>query len=161
MHIDINSLRQRLSYNPDTGVFRWVIPPTTVIKPNAIAGTRTANGYRQIRYDNHIYYAHRLAWLYTYGNFPDRFIDHINRVRDDNRIANLREADDKQNCQNMSLRSDNDTGVRGVSWNASRGKWRAKIRDRHLGMFSTISEARAAYQTAADEMFTHHRGVVT
>ncbi len=156
MSIDIHDLRRRLSYEPDTGVFRWMACSSGNIKPGSIAGSDAVNGYRQIRYNNSTYYAHRLAWFYVHGKFPDRFIDHINRVRNDNRIANLREVNDGQNCQNMSIRSDNDTGVRGVSWIKAKSKWRAKIRDRHIGLFDTIAQASAAYKAAADELFTHY-----
>ncbi len=156
MSLNINELRRRLSYNPDTGEFRWLSCPSGNVPSGTVAGSDAVNGYRQIRFANSTYYAHRLAWAYVHGKLPEHLIDHVNRVRNDNRIDNLREVDGSQNCQNMGPRTDNKTGVRGVSWHAQRGKWRAKIKNKHLGLFDNIAQAEAAYKAAADKLFTHH-----
>ncbi|MDA6380520.1 HNH endonuclease signature motif containing protein [Escherichia coli] len=62
------------------------------------------------------YPAHRLAWLIVYGTMPDGFIDHINRVRTDNRISNLRLVTHSENMQNRKIQKNNKSGYRGVSW---------------------------------------------
>ena len=93
--------------------------------------------------------AHRLAWLYVYGCWPDE-IDHINQIRDDNRIANLRSVDRTTNCQNAS-RQKSESGVTGLVKRYT-GKWEARIQVNkkyiYLGIFSTKSEAIAARKAA-------------
>lgn len=128
---------------------------------NTIVGTRAGSvrpdGYRAIRLDTVRYYEHRLVWLYVHGRWPVHDIDHRNTVRVDNILDNLREAGGSQNYGNAKLRSDNSSGIKGVIWNASRGKWNARIsrqgRSFHLGSFDTSEEAAVAYEAAANEHF--------
>lgn len=90
-----NRLWAVLNYNPISGLFYWKCKDklgSHVIIGN-VAGGLDEKGYIRIRIDGKKYRAHRLAWLYTFGVWPTLQIDHINRVRDDNRICNLREAD--------------------------------------------------------------------
>lgn len=91
------------------------------------------------------YKAHRLAWLYVYGYFPENDIDHINRMKDDNSIANLREVSRQCNIRNVGLRSTNKTGVTGVSWCKRFGKWQAQIRadkmNKNLGYYVDFIDA--------------------
>jgi len=72
-------LKELLNYNPETGDFAWV-------KSKKPAGGISSYGYRRIIIDGKEHKAHRLAWLYTHGVFPEDQIDHINGVRHDNRI---------------------------------------------------------------------------
>jgi hypothetical protein len=112
-------------------------------------GTLNDDGYVRIMVAGRRYGAHRLAWLVTYGEWPKGEIDHINGNRADNRIANLRDVSHSQNQRNLHRpRSDNRTGVLGVSWHAQTGKWRARLNDRHLGLYASAEEAGAAYQQA-------------
>jgi len=83
-------LKERVTYDPDTGIFLWKKMPSR--GKSLIAGFIYPNGYIRIHIDGRKYLAHRLAWLYVYGSFPKNHIDHINRVRNDNRIANLRDV---------------------------------------------------------------------
>jgi HNH endonuclease len=99
------------------------------------------------------YKAHRLAWLITRGSWPIDQLDHINGIRDDNRLANLREASNLLNQQNQRLpRSNNKSGYLGVSWCSSRESFEARIRSQgkrlFLGYFSVADEAHAAYLQA-------------
>lgn len=109
--------------------------------------------------DGRRYQEHRLVWLVETGAFPVEFLDHINGQRADNRFANLRAASKKQNNENIQLRRDNRSGLRGVSRRRN-GKWVAQIQSdgtkRHLGYFDSAAAAHAAYQTAATQLFTHH-----
>lgn len=145
-------LREVLDYDPATGVFTWreKSAPDSRIRPGTVAGY-VQHGYRLINVDNRQYRAHRMAWLYVHGEWPTDDIDHINGVRDDNRIANLREATRSENLQNQRrARRDNRSGFLGVSANGKR--WKAEIiegvRRQHLGTFDTPGEAHEAYLAA-------------
>ena len=152
-------LKELLDYNPDTGVFTWRVSRGSV-KSGSVAGSENSEGYLQIRIYGKPYRAHRLAWLYTHGEFPTGQLDHINRVRTDNRISNLRAATNAENTQNRSKRSDNTSGVIGVSWHKRIGKWLAHIklngRLKHLGYYGTIEEAAAARAAAKAKLHTFH-----
>lgn len=146
-------LRELLHYDPETGVFTWRANRGGA----ALAGSKAGHpskkdGYIRINVDCRLCLSHRLAWMYVHGVFPTKHLDHINGIRDDNRIENLREATSAQNNQNPSLRSDNKSGLIGVSWHKPRGKWKAQIQfenaNRHLGLFCTKEEAHAAYLEA-------------
>ena len=107
--------------------------------------------------------AHRLAWLYTHGKWPSKYIDHINGVKTDNRIANLREADNGENMQNQRrARRNSKTGLLGVRWNRASGNYVAVITvNRHVinvGSFKTAEEAHEAYLRAKAEL--HEFGVI-
>jgi hypothetical protein len=88
---------------------------------------------------------HRLAWFYTHGRWPSGDLDHINRVRHDNRIDNLREATRSENCQNQPIRKSNRSGVTGVYHHKVSNKWAATInvnkKQMHLGVYDTLEEA--------------------
>jgi len=147
-------LKQVLYYEPETGVFTWIADPRVGPKrKGSEAGTGRAhpNGYRQITVDQRSYYAHRLAWLYMTGAWPNDEMDHINGEKSDNSLANLREADSSTNKQNRRLAyRNNKIGLLGVT--KHRGRFRATIRvDGHykfLGLYSSPAEAQAAYVKA-------------
>ena len=108
-------LREVLDYGPDTGVFTWKIRTNSRVKVGDVAGALRPDGYIQISIDGRLHRAHRLAWLYVTGESPPDQIDHINGVRDDNRIANLRLATSAENKQNLRrAKSRNKTGFLGV-----------------------------------------------
>ena len=100
--ITISELIAQLNYEPETGIFTWKKAKRGHTKAGAKAGTIRPNGYINITINRKPYYAHRLAWFYTTGQWPTHHIDHINGVRDDNRIENLREADRKSTRLNSS-----------------------------------------------------------
>jgi hypothetical protein len=125
--ITYDRLREVLSYNEDTGLFTWISKASSHVKVGSTAGRVTSGGYVIIRIDNLPYSAHRLAWLYMNKESPPFSIDHINRVRNDNRKVNLRLATKTQNAQNRSLAQANTSGVKGVHWAADRRRWAAKI----------------------------------
>ena len=146
-------LREILHYDPETGVFTWRVNRGG----SALAGSKAGHpskrdGYVRINVYCCLSLAHRLAWMYVHGVFPKNHLDHINGHRDDNRICNLREATCAQNNQNQAIRSDNKSGLIGVSWHQPRGKWKAQIQfcnaNKHLGLFCTKEEAHAAYLEA-------------
>lgn len=145
-------LKCLLNYDELTGMFTWKICKSKSTPAGTTAGCKEKRGHVKIMIDGKNYKAHRLAWLYIYGHFPDSGIDHINEDPNDNRIVNLRIATSKENSQNItSPRSDNKSGYRGVYY-AERNKWRASIRIngklKHLGYFDTPEKAYEAYLDA-------------
>jgi hypothetical protein len=113
------------------------------------------DGYRVVNVFKKRYPAHRLAWFHHYGSWPSKEIDHINRIKDDNRIANLREATRSQNAANISFKTKSMAGFRGVTCRS--GKFLARIRINgkmtHVGTFLTAADAHQAYCRAAAEYY--------
>jgi len=149
-------LQQLLSYDPDTGIFTN-LKSRGRVKIGSVAGSKYSNGYICIAIDSKRYLAHRLIWLYVYGEFPANQIDHINEVKDDNRLVNLRLATSQENQHNKSSPQTNNTsGYLGVYWNKPRGKWIARIqvngKNKHLGLFNTAEEASAVYLAVKREL---------
>jgi hypothetical protein len=141
-------LKELLHYDPETGVFTWREFRRGKAVAGSVAGSLNPTGYIHIYVDNNPYKAHRLAWLYTNGAWPEKFIDHINGVRDDNRLCNLRAVTNQENvCNIKNARSDSTTGLLGVG--ARRNKFVATVRHKgqrfFLGYFDTAEEAYAAY----------------
>jgi len=149
-------LKQLLHYDPLTGVFTRRMPSGNA-HVGDIAGWRMPINYWGINLSGRQYYAHRLAWLYVYGEWPRDQIDHINGNKTDNRIRNLREANDQQNRRNMGLPRTNTSGFKGVVWFRRDSRWRAQImlakKGIHIGYFDTKEEASAAYEAKAEEIF--------
>jgi hypothetical protein len=102
------------------------------------------HGYLMGRIFNKSYKAHRVLWALYYGEWPKDQIDHLNGVRNDNRIINLRSVSQSENNRNMKMRSDNKSGCVGVSFDSSRGKWMARINSTNIGRFDTVEDAAAA-----------------
>jgi hypothetical protein len=154
-------LHEVLSYDPENGSWVWKKLPNrlaTNIFVGKTAGCISVSGYRVIVLDGGIYPAHRLAWLYVHGEFPDGDIDHKNRIRSDNRIQNLRVVTHKQNMENKSISSNNKSGHPGVFWDKVRKKWKAKLghlrQHIHLGYFVSLEDAVKARKSAEVKYFT-------
>jgi hypothetical protein len=147
-------LKQLLDYSLETGVFKWKIANSNRIKIGNVAGSPSPKGYLLIGIDGCVYRAHRLAWMYVYGKFPENFIDHVNGIVTDNRIENLRDVDNRTNGENQrrATKQNKSSGVLGVSREQGHKRWRAHIgvngKQVHLGYFDTIEEASDAYITA-------------
>lgn len=155
--ITAERLRELLSYDPETGTFRWNVTRGGTGRAGSVAGCiDETTGYRRICIDGRRYYAHRLAWFYMTGEWPVEEIDHRNTVRGDDRWENLREASHAGNRQNSGKRRTNTSGLKGVSWHAGASKWMAKIqvngRQVYLGLFTNIDAAAAAYTTASERL---------
>ena len=144
-----------LNYDVDTGIFTWKYTRSSRAIKGNVAGTNS-NGYIHINLNNKIYRAHRLAWLYCFQEWPEKHIDHVNGIRNDNRLDNLREASDTQNSFNIRAHKDSGTGIKGVYYNKSNNNYRAQIRANgktiSLGSFRTLEEAAKAYNTKAVEL---------
>ena len=139
-----------LNYDKDSGVFTWKIQKRR-IKIGDIAGHVSRKGYIVITIDGIKYQAHRLAWYLSTGIIPDK-IDHINHIKSDNRLCNLRNVSDSGNQQNKSKQKNNVSGVTGVSWDNRCKKWVSIIsvdnRNIYLGSFSVFSDAVNARKNA-------------
>jgi len=144
-------LRNILSYDSATGLFTWLVSRGRAVAGDQ-AGSPNSRGYIHIKIFKVLYKAHRLAWLYMYGTWPLHDIDHINRIKTDNRICNLRLATRSMNTQNTPNRSSNTSGQKGVCWLKRNKKWVAKITVnysiRYLGVFNDFNEAVAARKKA-------------
>lgn len=162
-------LLECLHYELATGDFHWLSLPgkggDPRIKVGDLAGRvdrRPDCGYRDIGLRGKKYKAQRLAWFYMTGKWPTGDVDHINRIRTDNRWANLRSTTRAQNLWNSKIQSRNTSGHKGVSWVPSRGKWVATIcangRQRNLGRFVDINDAIAAYAKATHEFHGEFTG---
>lgn len=161
-------LRQLLRYEPDTGMLFWLERPRSMFSSDNVfkmwnakfsgaeaLSYKDPTGYRRGAVFNKSVKAHRVAWMILNGEIPTKIeIDHINGVRDDNRIVNLRMATNADNKANCARRSDNTSGARGVHWCKQQQKWHAEImfsvgKRRHIGFFDDISEAKNAYALAS------------
>lgn len=163
-------LRQLLRYEPETGKLFWKERPASMFKATAIhtaetrcrqwngryagkeAITALCNGYLYGGIGKRSVHAHRVAWVIYYGELPKHFIDHINGLRTDNRICNLREATPLESVWNTASRRGS-SQYKGVSRRSKDTKWTAEIRvsgvSRYLGRYDTEQEAALAYDAAA------------
>lgn len=146
--VTLNRLKQLLDYDNVTGLFYW----KKWVAGNAFSGTQAGSkntmGHIKIQIDSRNYQAHRLAWLYEHGRWPEGEIDHINGDRTDNRIVNLRDVTTELNMQNKrTAYKNNKLSVMGVYRKGN--KYAAKIQTNgksvHLGVFETMNEAHKRY----------------
>ncbi len=122
-------LRELLTYHPDTGRFTRRIRHCNAVRAgDDVAGSAHDLGYRMISVDGEQYLAHRLVWLYSYGEWPVGDVDHENRDKADNRLANLRLATRSQNCFNRRIRSDNTTGYSNVLFDKKRQTYFVQVK---------------------------------
>ncbi len=142
----MKNLHKYLHYDKNTGIFTNKITRGSRGIKGAVAGNIQQNGYRYLKIDGKLYRASRVAWFYVYGVMPKNQIDHINRVRDDDRIVNLRDVTNQENCRNQGIPKHNTSGVVGVK--ERNGRWVAEIKinykSTHIGSFDTKEEAVAA-----------------
>ena len=144
-------LKSKLHYNPETGIFTWLETSSLKMRHGDVAGHKNEKGYIVITINGKIYRAHRLAWIYM-NETLSCCIDHINTIKDDNRISNLRLATLNQNSFNKKLSKNNTSGVKGVSWNKLTKKWTARIKINNkqitVGAFSDIELAKKVIMEA-------------
>lgn len=153
--LDHSTLTEHMHYDPNTGLFTWLIPTTRRVRKGAVVGSKHSAGYLSTTLKGHRHFLHVLAWFYVYGQWPTKPIDHKNGNRTDNRISNLREASNSQNAANGKAHTDNASGFKGVRKMNSRFSARIFVKGRavHIGTFDSPQEAAAAYDKAAKTYF--------
>ena len=149
-------VRELLNYDPATGILTRRVGAATT-KVGDVADTLNQDGYVYLKLGRRGFFGHRVAWLHFYGAWPISKIDHMNGIRTDNRIANLREVTDLENVQNQRLTGRNSkSGMLGIHWRKDSKKWRVRIsvagKKVLLGSFGTIEEAAAVHLEAKRRM---------
>lgn len=164
--IDVETLRTLIAYDAETGSLTWLRRPESIFPQNGrgaasaakawnnqwagapALNSRRTDGYYEGRVFRELVLSHRAAWAIHSGAWPDGQIDHINHVRNDNRIGNLRVVSNAVNAKNMSRRRTNTSGVQGVYWHKGANSWAACItidgKNKHLGLFGSVESAAAA-----------------
>lgn len=171
--LDIDYLRECISYDEKTGRFIWLVRPAhhfkTALSAKRVNATTAGKpafytmhsaGYLIGSINRRFIYAHRAAWAVYYGAWPNNEIDHINHDKKDNRIVNLREVDRTENGRNISMKSNNRSGFTGVHVQKESGLFVAQIRVSnktiHLGSFRDIELAKSA-RLDAEIKYGFHR----
>jgi hypothetical protein len=152
------TLHKIVSYNKLTGVFTWALNKGSRGVIGCVAGYLDNSGYIQIQIDGVKFRAHRLAWIYCYGESPEE-IDHINGERSDNRMVNLRSVSRSANMKNKSIYKNNISGFVGVNYNKNQKKWISRIKvdgkDIHIGSYKDKQDAVKARLKANDKYGFH------
>ena len=147
-------LKEHLEYRD--GHLWWVKPRVNSVKVDQQFGTRHNRGYRHGMLKGKWCLEHRLIWLYHYGIWPKEQIDHINGIKDDNRIENLRECNRQQNSYNTRARQLSTSTYKGVHFRKDTGKWVAQYthsgKNIHIGCFSNEKDASNAYKAATEAL---------
>jgi hypothetical protein len=156
-------LKELLNYDPLSGDFVWIKQASSRALAGSNAGCQNSAGYIVIAIDGVQYRAHRLAWLYMSGSFPQKFLDHRDLNRANNRFENLREASYCENSWNRPISSNNSSGVKGISFDKKNGVWRAtffyKGKKIDVGRFDSIEKAKEQVQLRRSELhgqFANH-----
>jgi hypothetical protein len=148
-------INTQLKYNPKTGFIFWKIPGPGR-KLNKPAGW-IKEGYIRIGLSGKQLYAHRIAWIISTGEWPKNDIDHINMIKSDNRLINLREATRTENTRNNKICKRNTSGVTGVHYYKSRKVWQVYVRvnnrNKHIGYFSKLLDAKKARISAEKKYY--------
>lgn len=149
----ISVLVETFIYDAKTGILRWRIKPNKPTPAGAVIGNKDSNGRLRFTWNNKAHSVSKVAFAIHYGRWPKNEIDHINRVRDDNRITNLREATRQQNSFNRKGFSS--CGYKGVSF--SKGLYQARItidrKTTHIGSFDSALDAAKKYNSYAKQLF--------
>ena len=146
-HIKHERLCELLHYCPETGIFTWKVDRKRLAKAGTIAGSKNGTGYIQISVDGNLYLAHRLAWFYCFQEWPEKVIDHINSIKDDNRLDNLQDV-----SQNTNVRKANTkvgvSGYRNVRKISNRYQAAIKVCGKtiHIGMYESGEAASEAVE---------------
>ena len=143
--IDQELVKKLFYYDAASGMLIWRNGNGRNVKPWQQAKALNGNGYFTVKIQNKNYPVHRIIWLYVNGNFPSQEIDHKNRIRNDNRLCNLRAVSRIDNCQNISLPRHNKSGHIGVSWFKKQKSWTVYVKvnkkNKWLGYYKNLDDA--------------------
>jgi len=159
------TLRELLHYDHETGLLHWRDRPRSYFENEKICllwnsrwagklafSSKNRGGYFRGNIFGATYSAHRVAYAIYHGHWPKEQIDHINGVKTDNRICNLRDVSEAVNHKNTPIYKTNNSGVAGVGWNKRDQKWHSRIKVnkklKHLGYFDVFAEAVSARKEA-------------
>ena len=142
-----NELKKLFEYKDGKLYWRISLGPRTKI--GALAGC-FAGEYYKVRFKNKYYMIHRVIFMMFHGYLPKQ-IDHINNIKTDNRIENLRAANNSTNQQNVGLQKNNKSGIKGVSWHKATKKWVVQLgingKPKHFGCYFDKEVARFVAET--------------
>ena len=152
-------LKEHFDYRD--GHLWWIKPTARRVKVGQQFGNNHRDGYSRGMLKGKSYLEHRLIWLYHSGIWPKEHIDHINGIKDDNRIENLREATNQQNMFNKKSVKGSTSKYKGVSWSKVNKRWMVRYRyngkQHYLGLFETELEAAAAYDKATEHLHKEYQ----
>lgn len=157
--MDIDALKVEISYDPETGEFRW-LKPASGRRLSGRAGTMQ-DGYRRVMVNGQAYQCHVLAFAFMMNRWPENEIDHVNGDKADNRWSNLREATRQENAENVHRpRRHNKLGLLGVCLGPKlvdgSQRYIAQIqlngRRIYIGQFASAEEAHEAYLSKKREL---------
>ena len=155
--IDQETVKKLFHYDAESGILIWRFGNGRNVKPWQEVKAKNGNGYYTAKIHGKSYLAHRLAWLYVHGSFPNKYIDHKNRIRNDNRLCNLRDVNTTDNAQNISLPSHNKSGYIGVSWIKSHNCWTVYVKvnkkNKWLGYYKNLDDAVAARKAGEKQYY--------
>lgn len=135
-NIDFNQI-----FDYKDGNLYWKIKPSLGVNIGDKAGTLNTFGYIQIKYKGTKRLAHRIIFYMMHGYVPKE-LDHINRIKTDNRIENLREVTRSENNKNKDIQKNNKSGVKNVCWHKASNKWIVQVNGKYCGIFSAIEKAK-------------------
>jgi hypothetical protein len=166
--VDINRAKEQLishtylisilNYDPDTGIWRWLVDRNNHMKAGDIAGNVNKTGYRIIGINGKQYLSSRLAYFYMTGEWPEKTMDHMNQVKDDDRWENLEQKDDTEQMHNQGMRKDNTSGVKGIHFENRDKVWVGQIRHyrkTYKKNFHTFEEAVAWRKEMETKLLTN------
>ena len=157
--VTATDVRKCFDYNPFTGILTRKAHVNRSLRNHRPAGTLRKTGYLVVNIRGKTCLVHRIIWLWVHGHFPTEQIDHINHIRTDNRLANLRPASFLDNRRNLTLFKRNTSGVCGVGWEKSAQKWRSRIKVNYssisLGYFENFDDAVSARKKAEKKYGFH------
>jgi len=155
--IDQETVKKLFHYDAESGMLLWRNSNGRNVKPWQEAKALNGHGYYTVKVNGTSYSVHRLIWLYVYGSFPNKYIDHKNKIRNDNRLCNLRDVNTTDNAQNISLPSHNKSGHIGVSWFKNHNCWTVYVKvnkkNKWLGYYKNLDDAVAARKAGEKQYY--------
>lgn len=154
--VDVSLIRGAFIYCPMNGKILNAKNRAPNSKKGSESGWVDVHGYRRVSINGIKHYAHHIAWMLYFGAVPKGVIDHINQNKLDNRISNLRDVAQSENCRNTPMRSYNKSGHQGVSWNDNSGKWIVQMKFNGASIYAGIYEDINDAINARDKMYNKY-----